>query len=125
MVIVNGGRSQIRFSTTILSLSIILIITTTMINGCDGWMKPCNGSTTVESCSGDVLDVIDQELELLIIEAHRRILEGGNSGSGDPIVNQALQPGSPACGDTCGGNLANVGKKRACSTNNYCVSVAD
>ena len=90
-----------------------------MINGCDGWMKPCNGSTTVESCGGDVLDVIDQELELLIIEAHRRILEGGNSGGGGHIVKRALKSGSSACGDNCGGKQYNAGK-RPCPTNYKC-----
>nr|KAJ0208775.1 hypothetical protein LSAT_V11C400222560 [Lactuca sativa] len=110
-----NGRSPICFSTTaILSLSIILMMMTTMVKECAGWMTPCNGSTTAE-CN-HVFE-IDEELEFLMdTEVHRWILkETKNSGD----IYGSLEKHNPACGKSCSGKeVYDIGRK--CTANYNC-----
>ncbi|KAI3500685.1 hypothetical protein L1887_36509 [Cichorium endivia] len=107
------GRSPVCFTTAILSLSIILMMT--MINDCDGWMTPCNGSIEAECIQ---IFEIHEELEFLMdTEVNRRILGTANS---KPIVYKGLQPGNPACsGKNCGGKKYNA-NGRKCKPYEHC-----
>ncbi|CAH1419772.1 unnamed protein product [Lactuca virosa] len=96
MVIINGRRSPICFTTTMLSLSIMMMMMmTTMVKECDGWMTPCNGSTTVECIH--VVE-FDEEVEFQMdTEVHRWILGEKNSGK-NHISGKSLNKNKAAGG---------------------------
>lgn len=87
---------------------------TTMVKECDGWMTPCNGSTTVECIH--VVE-FDEEIEFQMdTEVHRWILEETNSNPKKPFIKKSEQPNNPACtGKGCEGryNVGNNGRQCA------------
>ncbi|KAL7604650.1 hypothetical protein Lser_V15G20316 [Lactuca serriola] len=117
MVIINGRRSPISFTTAMLSLSMMMMMmTTTMVKECDGWMTPCNGSTTVECIH--VVE-FDEEIEFQMdTEVHRWILEQTNSPK-DHISGKSLDKDKAAGGK--GSKAYNAGQKKGCNDSpNYC-----
>ncbi|KAL7607036.1 hypothetical protein Lser_V15G20359 [Lactuca serriola] len=107
------GRNPIRFTITILSISVLLMMTM-IIQDCDGSMVTCKGNTAAEC-----LVIEDEEQEFLMdTEEHRRILQTTNSNS---ITYGGLQRGNPACGDNCAGEKYDV-SGRKCRTYEQCRS---
>ncbi|CAH1420971.1 unnamed protein product [Lactuca virosa] len=117
MVIVNGQRSPISFTTTMLSLSMMMMMMmTTMVKECDGWMTPCNGSTTVECIH--VVE-FDEEVEFQMdTEVHRWIL--GQTNSGEPHISGGSMKPDKAVGGT-GSTSNDVGHRCKKNTKAYCV----
>ncbi|PWA51035.1 rapid ALkalinization Factor [Artemisia annua] len=98
-----GGTSPICFTTTILAITVILMIT--MIKDCDCSMTACNGSTTADC---QLVSVEEEEEFMMDSEEHRRILEAGK----DHLSLASLDPHNPACAPNCGGKLVNAGKRK-------------
>ncbi|CAI9259614.1 unnamed protein product [Lactuca saligna] len=118
MVIINGRLSPISFTTAMFSVSMMMMMMTSMVKECDGWMTPCNGSTTVECIH--VVE-FDEEVEFQMdTEVHRWILE--KTKPPKPHLTQgALKPANPACeGEGCKGpyNIRHNG--RPCDIYNTC-----
>ncbi|KAI3768524.1 hypothetical protein L2E82_19272 [Cichorium intybus] len=105
------GRSPICFTTAMLSLSIILMMT--MIKDCDGWMTPCNGTAECYR-----IFEIHEELEFLMdTEVNRRILGTTNSkGIGYGALDRTKQPCE---GTNCAGKKYNV-NGRICKEYQQC-----
>ncbi|GJU02530.1 hypothetical protein Tco_1112868 [Tanacetum coccineum] len=88
-----GGTNPICFTTTILTITVILMIT--IIKDCDGSMTACNGSTAAECLQ---LVSVEQEEEFMMdTEEHRRIL-GPAAGFFSGV---AFQQPNPACDRNC------------------------
>ncbi|PWA56811.1 rapid ALkalinization Factor [Artemisia annua] len=108
----NGRTSSVCFTTTILSLLIILMAT--MIKDCDGSLASCNGSNAAEC---QQVFVEEEEEFMMDTEEHRRILDQ-TKNSTTTITYDALNPGSPACQPNCAGGK--YIKPRGCFTYNRC-----
>ncbi|CAI9264848.1 unnamed protein product [Lactuca saligna] len=117
MVIINRRRSPISFITAMLSLSMMMMIMmTTMVKECDGWMTPCNGSTTVECIH--VVE-FDEEIEFQMdTEINRWIMVEAKKTDGH-ITYKGMNKGK-AVGDK-GSTAYNAGKNKGCKGSpNYC-----
>ncbi|CAI9264847.1 unnamed protein product [Lactuca saligna] len=110
MVIINGRRSPISFTTAMLSLSMMtMMMMTTMVKECDGWMTPCNGSTTVECIH--VVE-FDEEIEFQMDTEINRWIMGEAEKTGGHITYKGMNQGKAVDGK--GSKSYNAGKKKGC-----------
>ncbi|XP_023733194.1 uncharacterized protein LOC111881031 [Lactuca sativa] len=117
MVIINGQRSPISFTTAMLSASIMMMMMATMVKECDGWMTPCNGSTTVECIH--VVE-FDKEIEFQMDTEINRWIMGEAKNTDGHIGYQGMQQNQHIGGDT-GSRSYNVGNRKDCKAHpNYC-----
>ncbi|PWA51037.1 rapid ALkalinization Factor [Artemisia annua] len=98
----NGRTSSACFTTTILSLLIILMVT--MIKDSDGSLGSCNGSNGAK-CQQVLVE--EEEEFMMDTEEHRGTL-----------AYNALSGGNTACGRNCGGGQ--YLKSRGCYTYDRC-----